>query len=185
MSVLNPGSINDLLQTMLDVGCACLAETPNGVPKDCYISHNTPPDDCCDFLAIWLDRIRPRIGFQNAAYVTGEKVWARCGDVGGVADINIRLVRPCFPTLIDDAFNPFPAASVMQAAAENLLIDVQVFRCCFTSAACNGLIFPSDQDCQEVAYGDITPYGPHGGCAGWDFTYTVELDECWVGAPPP
>jgi len=179
MALLNPTDINDLMQAMLDVACNCLADTPSGIPADCFISHNIPPDDgCCDFLAVWLERIRPRIGFENAAYITGEKVWARCGDVGAVADINLRLMRPCFPTLHDDAWNHFPSAVEMQTAADNLLIDIQVLRCCILSAGCQGILFPSDDQCQELAIGDIVPEGPRGGCAGWTLHFALELDSC-------
>ena len=185
MALLNPDHINNMMQSILDVACNCLADTPDGAPADCYISHNKPPDDCCDFLAIWLDRIRPRIGFDNAAYITGEKVWAKCNDVGGVADIGVRLMRPCFPTLKDNPTNPFPPAIEMQAAAENLLIDLQVLRCCIDSAHCQGLLFPTTEDaeCLEFAIGDVTPEGPRGGCAGWTLTYAFELDSCWYGEP--
>lgn len=179
--LLNPTDINDIMQAMLDVACNCLAETPLGLPANCYISHNEPPDDCCDFLAVWLERIRPRIGFENAAYTTGEKVWARCGDVGAVADINLTLMRPCFPTLKDNPFNPFPGAVEMQAAADNLLIDLQVLRCCIMSAACQRILFPSGDECQELGIGDITPEGPRGGCAGWTLRFALELDSCAYG----
>lgn len=186
MALLNPAHINDLFQSILDVACNCLEDTPLGAPADCYISHNQPPDDCCDFLAIWLERIRPRIGFENAQYITGEKVWAKCGDIGGVADFSLRLMRPCFPTLKDNATNPFPSASEMQAAAENLLIDMQVLRCCISAAYCAGLLLPDTQDaeCLEIAIGDIIPAGPRGGCAGWTLPFAVELDSCWYGDLP-
>jgi hypothetical protein len=183
MPLLNPTQINDILQSFLDVACNCLEDSPLGVPADCYISHNEPPDDCCDFLAIWLERIRPRIGFENAAYITGEKVWAKCGDVGGVADIQIRLMRPCFPTLKDNATNPFPPAIEMQTAAENLLIDLQLLRCCIQEANCMGILFPTTDgaECLELAIGDAVPEGPRGGCAGWSLSYGFELDSCWYG----
>jgi len=181
MPLLNPAHLNDMMQSMLDAACNCLADSPLGLPADCYISHGQPPDDCCDFLAIWLERIRPRIGFENAQYITGEKVWAKCGDVGGVADIEIRLMRPCFPTLKDNATNPFPPATEMQQAAEYLLIDLQILRCCIQEAHCMGVVFPDDTECLELAIGDVTPEGPRGGCAGWTLTYGFEMESCLYG----
>jgi hypothetical protein len=183
MALLNPAHINDLLQSILDVACSCLEDTPSGVPSDCFISHGQPPDDCCNFLAIWIDKIHPRIGPENSDFFIGEKVWTRCGDFGMIADFSLRLMRPCFPTLVDNPMNPFPPAADVQAAAENLLIDIQVLRCCISSAICEGILLPStsDADCLEIAVGDIYPVGPRGGCAGWTLQFSVELDACWFG----
>ncbi len=159
------------------VYCATVPETRAFVLASNILTGN------CDFLSIWLERIRPRTGFENAAYTTGEKVLTRCGDVGGVADIALRLMRPCFPALIDNPTNPFPLATQMQAAAENLLIDIQSLRCCIASADCQGFLFPLsvDGECLEFAVGDITPEGPRGGCAGWTLRYAFELDGCSYG----
>jgi len=185
MTVLvNPSDLNDMMQSMVDIGCLCLEDSPDGVPKYCFISHNEPPDDCCDFLAVWLERIRPRTGFENAAYTTGEKVWSRCGDVGAVMDVRLRLMRDCWPVVQDDALNPFPPVADMQAAADNLLIDLQLLRCCLSAAACNGVLYPENFECLEFGIGDAIPIGPRGGCAGWDLTYTFELEACTYGPDP-
>lgn len=162
------------------VYCATVPETRAFVLAGNILTGN------CDFLSIWLERIRPRVGFENAQYITGEKVWAKCGDIGGVADVALRLMRPCFPVAKDNATNPFPTATEMQAAAENLLIDVQVLRCCISASYCAGLLFPDtpDADCLELAIGDIVPAGPRGGCAGWTLYFAIELDSCWYGDLP-
>jgi hypothetical protein len=186
MPLLNPDHINNMMQSVLDVACTCLEDSPLGAPSDCFISHCAPPDDCCDFLSIWLDRIRPRQGFENAAYITGEKVWAKCGDVGGVADISLRIMRDCYPVVKDNATNPFPSGVEMQTAAEALLIDLQILRCCIQEANCMGILYPDSEDanCLEFAIGDATPECPRGGCAGWTLTFGIELDSCAYGDVP-
>jgi hypothetical protein len=178
MATPNPAHLNDMLQSILDVACNCLDDTPLGRPADCFISHGQPPDDCCDFLSVWAEYIRPIQGFENAQYVSGVKFTGRCCDIGAVMDIAIRLVRPCYPTLKDNATNPFPPPIEIQAAAENLLIDGWAMRCCVMRAYCEDSLFPDDTECLEVAWGDMVPHGPRGGCAGWTWRITVELEQC-------
>lgn len=182
MALLNPDQISDILQSILDVGCNCLASTPSGVPNDCFISHHIPPSDCCSMLAVWIEDIRPIQGFENAQYISGVKLTGRCGDIGAVIDVAIRLVRPCYPGLIDNPMNPFPDPVDIQAAAENLLVDAWSLRCCIMQAQCAGLLLPSTTDCLEVAWGDMLPYGPEGGCAGWTWHITVEMPPCLYDA---
>lgn len=173
----NPNVLTQVLQSILDVGCSCLVDTEYGQPEDCFISHDEPPDDCCDFLAIWAERIRPSRGFQDGQYVTGGKLWDKCCSLNAVADINLRLVRPCYPTLIDNPLSPFPDAADMQEAAEKLSQDIWVLQCCTMEAHCQGLLLPSTTDCLEVGWGDATPF-VRGGCAGWTWSLTVELPTC-------
>lgn len=171
----------DVMQSIVDVACECLeTSSPLGRPGDCFISHNTPPDDCCDFLSVWVERIRPSEGFADGQYVTGGRLWARCGNLSSIADVNIRLVRPCFPVVIDDALNPFPPAIDIQAASEALAIDAWVLNCCIHTAISNGELLPDDVvgSCLEVGIGDMVPHGPNGGCAGWTWDLSIELGDC-------
>jgi len=149
-----------------------------GQPADCFLSHCLPAFDCCDFLALWIERIRPSRGFQDAAYPTGGRLWDRCCNLGSVVDFGLTLVRPCYPTLVDDAFNPFPSASDQQAATELLMVDARILMCCLQQASCAGDLFPSNTNCLEIGWGDLTPECPDGGCAGWTWRFTVELEAC-------
>lgn len=169
-------NLADTLQSILTVACSCLEDTAYGLPKDCFISHGEPPDDCCDMLAIWVDRIRPSHGFGDGQYVTGGRLWDKCCDLSSVADVSLRLVRPCYPGLVDNAFNPFPEPTEIQAAAEALAIDIWVLECCLSQAHCDGVLLGGN--CLELGIGDAVPHGPKGGCAGWTWDLTVELAPC-------
>lgn len=174
----NPTHLADVLNSFLLNACACLEDTPYGAPKDCFISHGEPPDDCCDFLAVWVERIMPSHGFAQGEFQTGGRIWSKCCDLNAVADISIRLVRPCYPTLIDDPFSPFPDPADVQEAAVKLAIDIWMLQCCLTAAQCAGVLFPAGANCLELGVGDAVPHGPKGGCAGWTWGLAVELDVC-------
>lgn len=171
-----PDHLVTIMQSILDVACSCLIDTTYGQPEDCFISHDAPPDDCCDFLAVWTERLRPSHGFAEGQYVTGGKLWEKCCSMNAVADINLRIVRPCYPSLVDNPNNPFPPAAEIQAAAEALAVDIWVLQCCVEKAACDGLLLPPDT-CLEIGIGDATPFA-RGGCAGWTWELAVELDTC-------
>lgn len=174
----DPTDLADILQSILVASCACLEDTLAGTPEMCFVSHNEPADDCCDYLAVWVERIRPSHGFAEGQYITGGKLWNKCCDLNFVADISIRLVRPCFPTLKDNPFDPFPGADEMMAASDSLLQDIRKLQCCVTGAWCDGTLIPSDGPCLEMGVGDVLPHGPKGGCAGWTWQIAIELDSC-------
>lgn len=173
-----PTHIADVLESFLEVACTCLEGTSTGRPTDCFVSWGQPAWDCCDMLAIYMNRLRPSRGFQDAQYVTGGALWDKCCDQGKVMDIGIELVRPCYPALSDDPINPFPTAEEQHAAAVALLEDAWVLQCCLNQAACDGLLFPDYTNCLEIGWGDLVPKGPEGGCAGFVWYLTVELEPC-------
>jgi hypothetical protein len=168
-----PAYLNDVLQTVLDSVCDCLDNTTLGTPKDCFISHRQPPDDCCDFLAIWIDRLLPTFEFPDVSFRV-----ERCGDVRRMADISLRLVRPCWPTLKDNANSPFPTPAEMQAAAESLLIDANVLWCCLSDTFAAGLGCDNLNGCLDAIIEELVMDDPRGGCAGMTMTFRLELEGC-------
>lgn len=179
MAPLNqPAHLAEVLESILNVGCECLDDTPDGRPANCFVSHAEPADDCCDLFSVYVEAIRPSQGFSDAQYTTGGRLWDRCCDIGGVADLGLRLVRPCYPGLVDNPNNPFPSPSDIHQASLKLLYDIWQLRCCVMAAACAGDFFPANTNCLEVGWGDIVPYAPEGGCAGWTWLITVELEAC-------
>ena len=174
----NPTHLLDVMTSFLTVACACLEDTPNGAPEECFISHGPPAFDCCNLLAVWVERIRPSHGFGEGQYQTGGKLWDRCCELNSVADIGIRLLRPCYPGLVDNPRNPFPGAEKIHGASSDLLIDIWVLECCLSQAACDGVLFPPGTNCLELGIGHASPVQPDGGCAGWTWELTVELDTC-------
>jgi hypothetical protein len=174
MAVIRPDELALLLAQIRDGLCACLADQATlGVPKDCFISHGEPADDCCDFLAVWVQRTYPTRRFPEPWEGT-----TRCEDVGIAIEFGVRLMRPCFPTLVDNAFNPFPdGEDSIEPAAIDLLIDAWVLECCLLDVGA-AIGFP----CREFKMGELIPEGPRGGCAGWTLSGTIETRCC---APLP
>jgi hypothetical protein len=168
----SPAYVNDILQGLLDDVCACLANTTLGQPQDCFISHTQPPDDCCDFLAIWIDRMLPTYSFPNVS----DRV-QRCNDVHRMVDVKLRLVRPCWPVVRDNAAKPFPTAEAIQQAAEGLMIDMNVIWCCVVDSVAQG-IGCDGPSCLDVLLEELRPDPPRGGCAGMTMTLRIELEGC-------
>lgn len=170
-------TLADIKQTILDAICTCLEEnSPLGRPEFCFTYHNEPPADCCDYVSVWAERLRPSNGFADGQYVTGGRLVMRCG-LATIADLNIRLMRPCFPVLIDNPRDPFPEPDVMQQASELLDQDAWIMNCCFQQMVTEGLL-EAVGECLEVGIGDMVPIGPQGGCAGWNWDISVEMPVC-------
>lgn len=170
----NPAYLNDTLQAILDEVCDCLENTTLGRPSECFISHTMPPDDCCDFLAIWIEQLQPTFSFPAVS----DRV-SKCNDIHRMAEVRLKLVRACWPVVKDNANAPFPTGAEMQAAAEALLIDANVMWCCVeqtfgseTGVACG------DWDCLDVKLNSLTFDRPRGGCAGVSMSFMLELNGC-------
>lgn len=170
----NPAYLNDTLQAILDEVCDCLDNTTLGRPNDCYISHASPPDDCCDFLAIWIERLLPTYSFPAVS----DRV-EKCGDIHRMAEVRLKLVRSCWPVVKDNANAPFPTGEEMQAAAEALLIDANVMWCCVeqTFAGPEGVAC-GEWDCLDVKMNELLFDRPRGGCAGISMSFLLELNGC-------
>jgi len=180
--LVNPGVLADLAVHVAELVCDCLeSDSVLGRPKDCFPVHGTPPDDCCDFLATWFPQLRPTRSFPND--LNADTASVRCGDVTMAADMTVSLMRPCYPALKDNPFNPFPPSAETAQAAQDLLIDARVMWCCLVAAAADGSIFPvsaggPDLDCSDVWFGPMIPEGPRGGCAGWSITLSFHVGPC-------
>lgn len=167
------------LDEVEEVFCASVPETRAFVLADHILTGN------CDILVVYAEFIRPSIGMGfNAQYVTGGRVLNQCNDLGRVLDLVIELWRPCFPAVTDNAYNPFPAPEETDAAAKALLEDAWALQCALTGAACDGSIWPAGvaRGCLDMAWGDMAPLGPKGGCAGWRWLLTFELDMSTCGS---
>lgn len=172
-ALVEPAYVNDLLQAVLDEVCACLENTTLGVPGSCYMSHTSPPDDCCDYLAIWLEQMLPTYKFPEVS----SRV-QKCGDVHRMARVRMKLLRSCWPVVKDNAQSPFPTPDEIQAASEALLIDGNVLWCCVGDALMSGACCDEWNQCLDFKMDEMVPLKPRGGCAGWEIGFTVELKSC-------
>lgn len=173
----NPTEINDVLQLIVDDVCAGLSCSSYGSVDHCFISHTAPPDDCCDFLAVWIDGIFPTSKFPSIDESTAD----RCGDISRMIRVNIRLRRACYPVVRDNATAPFPPPSEMQSAAEGLLIDANIVWCRLSSGIHSGIYVSETSGCIDFKLVNLMMDRPRGGCAGLTAQLLVELDPCCDG----
>jgi hypothetical protein len=173
---VQPTYVNDVLQLILDDVCAGLTCSVYGAPQDCFISHTAPPDDCCDFVAIWMNAMLPvsRDGFP-LVNVNGIE---RCGDTSRMMDVSLRVRRACYPVVRDNAKSPFPPPAKIQTAAEGLLIDANLVWCRLVSGFGDRLYTPDGYGCSDYKMGSLNMDSPMGGCAGFTVNMLVDLDAC-------
>ena len=173
MPVLDPDTFAQVAVNVLAVAEACLNDNdPAGAPENVYVSHCRPPDDCCDILSVWYEAFRPSRNFPDTSIEP-----MRCNNLTVAADLQLEVLRSCYPVVRDNAKSPFPPPAAIQAAADNLNITARVLWCCMLESYDLGLLTP-DGSCVDIAFGQMTPICPRGGCAGWLWNITVAIGPC-------
>lgn len=162
----DPGAV---LEGVLAVVCEALDSTKLGRPDECRVYHGAPPDDCCGFAAVWLQRILPTVNFPLP--FTG---FDTCSTVRPMLEIGIRVVRSCWPM----GSGASPATAIPPSAETNdmalALSDDPWFVFC-------ALLGAGDFDgklCNGVAWRSADVKNPQGGCAGWTLFIAADLDPC-------
>jgi len=173
--------VADILQELLDVACVCLESTTLGAPADCFTYWCEPPDDCCDYLAVYPQGIRPTVG-ASSDIGDFNRVFGRCNDLTGRLDIQLKLMRECWPapTQVGDTA-ALPPKPEMQTASEQLMIDMWVLWCCVLTEYSQGNLWnmgTHPTECLDVGWGEMTPKCPQGGCAGLYWDISIELPNC-------
>lgn len=177
MAESNPAAINDMLQTVLDGLHACMSNTVDGPPASKFLSFNRPPDDCCDYLAIWLESIQATKEFPILDTSAAEG----CGG-GRMMTVAVKLVRSCWPVIQDNPRNPFPPGQVIQAAAEKLTVDANVVWCCLESGLSSGEFWIDGNDgCKSFRMIELRVDPARGACAGFTVRFQMELEGCCDG----
>jgi len=123
--------IADIGTRILSVAAASLENTPNGIPEKIYLATFDPPDDCCDFIAVYPDRLHhvrtSEFPAENERFNVHDLY--KENKLGWAQDFVIKLRRPCQPTISDSRVDPFPEADDMHRYAENILIDQNTLTC--------------------------------------------------------
>ena len=156
-------------QSVLTTAATAVAGTTRGLPGNVFVAHGRLPDDCCDLLAVYIERIRPTATFPLNALGAD-----RCGVQRWALDLVVRLVRGGAPLVTAGA--EFPPGAEQQTFAEALLEDVSTLQLALKAAHASRTLLVSPTG--QVAWGMLTPYGPRGGCAGWDLRLSVEARNC-------
>lgn len=173
----NAAYINDILQALLDHTYACLEYTTYGQPDQAFLAFTRPPDDCCNYVAIWFDEMKETVEFPME--FTG---FDQCNEARRMIRVKVKLVRSCWPVIRDNAIQPFPEPSEIATAAEKLTVDANILWCCLSSGFSDpeGPFTDAMREL-DVKMESLVPDDPRGGCAGMTATLWVELDPCCDG----
>lgn len=152
-------------------------ETRLGVPDAAYLSHDAPPEDQCNFLALWVSQWYPVLPGEFPQQIQPVPQ-AGCHPVEFAARVTLSLRRPCAPDLGADSFDPFPEPTAETAAAVDLMVDARALQCTA------GAEFPGIVDSVygpgivELFYGPMLRTGGSTGCFGWDWDIDLGLVGC-------
>lgn len=174
MAEIEPEAINNILQSILDGVYECMGDTVDGRPENAFMSFGRPPDDCCDYLTIYLQTLQPTVGFP----VVDNGMTQDCGTTR-MATVHMKLVRSCWPIVQNNPMNPFPPSTEIQEASEKLTIDANVVWCCLTEGLSSGEFYPDGNAlCKDWRMLDLQVDQARGACAGFTVRFQLELEAC-------
>lgn len=183
-----PELLSDIVNLILANAEECLVD--GGRPPFEKVFHHQgprrPPGDCCDYLAIFVRQIRPTTDSEQRLTPFPGTAVARelnCTTIQMALDLSLAFVRPCFPGVTGNKVQPFPEAEAMQVASDDLTIDARVLWCCLIAAQHQGQLLPEPMQPDDVVWGVMAPFRG-GGCAGWQWDFTVLVPPCCWEAPP-
>lgn len=153
-----------VLNILLDQAQQCLIDAGRAVPEHVYVTHNAPAWDCCDLLAVHIDRAKPTDKFPRPAHyhpIQGRVRWA--------IDVVVTILR-CVPTFDGTSL---PSFDSLDKSGEDLADDAWAIYHGFGCKGARGTLL-TNCTCDLVALGPLRPVGPQGGCGGYNFTVSVE-----------
>jgi hypothetical protein len=152
-------------------------ETRLGIPDAAYLSHDAPPEDCCDFLALWIRQQYPFLPgeFPQQLQPLPQR---GCQPVQFAARLTLSLRRPCAPDLSADQFDPFPEPGEETAAAVDLMIDSRALICAVGSTWQGLVDGVYGIGIGQLHYSPLLPTGSATGCFGWDWDIDIALEGC-------
>ncbi len=180
------GAFEGIANNILAVVRNCFEDRPcQDGQLEFFVSHGRPPADCCCFAAVWLRNVRPtRSGsfpFQVENFVRP------CEELELIMNWVVTLRRSCSSPPAWDLSPggqvriPSDQYSVMHTNGLALLRDANVLFCCMKDAWDRGILTGQDGGAfsdEQIAWDALEPYGPDGGCAGWDLSFLVGAPAC-------
>lgn len=161
-------ALYDAAQALLSASESALATEGRPLPGRRYVALGNPAWDCCDQLVSRVVRV------YQSDVSGGPTPHHRLG-VGVsliLVDFEVSVVR-CVPTIGSDG-NPPPAA-MLDASASAAYADAWALTNGLRERVREGTLLPAPP-CREVEVLPAQPYDNQGGCGGWTFTVTAQLD---------
>lgn len=170
---MDPSELPQLLDRVVQLCCNCLeTSSVTGRPGWCGFYHGLAPADCCDSLVLSIERITTIKTFPQESMLP-----LRC-DVLPMVSFAVQLFRPCWPTVVQNAQNPFPGNEATEIASINSMIDAAALYCCLQADLANHNGFVLQGNPLNTRVGQMTPGKPMGGCFSWTVHCQLELDPC-------
>ncbi len=139
-------------------------------PPNRFVSIENPPDDCCDFVAVWPTSITLVDPFPLPAGTEN------CGAHSNSVGFSVKLMRQCWPTVGTSQYDVFPSYEDVQSAAERLMCDANEIQCALTQAHLARDLTPWAGRSSTLE--PAQPTVPTGGCSGWLFGGTADVPLC-------
>lgn len=148
-----------------------------------FVALCDPPLDCCDQLTVHADVLTRLVltGSGPGATLTGPGTTPSACATKSMCDLVTRIHR-CIP-VPDNQGNP-PPPTVLDAASAALYGDVFTLWAGVMEQIRDGRLFDGDACGRAIAVNPAHCVIAEGGCGGWEFSVTVELDVPAVVCPP-
>lgn len=118
----------------------CLADTPLGSPAEMFMSVDEPDYNCCDFISIHMQVVRPIQVREGAFPEENFQAVVKCDGIYWVPRYEITIGRPCKPLLDPrSGTRPIPASAHDRSEyARAIYHDAETISCCVTQKIDNG-----------------------------------------------
>lgn len=159
----------------------CLADTPFGSPDEMYMSVDEPDFDCCDFISVHMQVVRPIQVREGAFPEENFQAINDCNDLYWVPRYEITLGRPCKPLLDSNSSRPTPASPKEKSEfARNVYYDAETLSCCVTQKIMNGyelggLEFRASEVFPQQVYPET-----FGSCSRMRFRVMLDFNSCCI-----
>lgn len=170
----------DVAYDLLVLANDCLADTPLGVPKNMYVDVEEPDFNCCDFISVHMQVVRPIQRHRGAFPEENFQSINRCGDLYWVPRYEITVGRPCRPILDPKSTSrPRPASDAARTEyARNIYFDAEMLSCCVFTKISNGyelggLNFQASQIFPQQVYPET-----FGECSRMRFRIMFDFNSC-------
>ena len=100
-------------------------------------------------------------------------------------EYQVLLRRPCAPMSDMSRVSQFGDPWEQEEFALGMQEDARILWCSLVKSWKDGNLNFFDLDDDLVSLGDMYPYGPQGGCAGWDMSLRVGIPACCIGNECP
>lgn len=173
----------DMAYDLLNLANDCLADTPFGSPSEAYVSVDEPDFDCCDFISVHMQIIRPIQSKEGLFPEENFQQITNCGEIYWVPRFEITVGRDCKPLLDPSSgrSRAIPASAKDKSEyARNIYIDAETLSCCVTQKIMNGYKIANRTFNPQAVFPQQVYPETFGTCTRLRFRIMLDLDTCCI-----